>query len=50
MIGSGRELPADVLAWLLPVLVFGNLQANTFFFLAGLVLLEKPKGPSKPRW
>jgi fluoroquinolone transport system permease protein len=34
----------DVLAWLLPPLVLSNLLTNTFYFIAGLVLLEKAEG------
>ena len=32
------------LAWLLPPLIFSNLMINTFYFFAGLVLLEKREG------
>ena len=44
LIAVGRELPADLLAWLLPVIVLTNVQVNAFYFLAGLVLLEKAEG------
>ena len=44
LIAVGRELPADILAWLLPVLILSNVQINTFYFFAGLVLLEKAEG------
>lgn len=44
LIAVGRELPADALAWLLPVIVLANVQVNGFYFLAGLVLLEKAEG------
>jgi fluoroquinolone transport system permease protein len=32
------------LAWLMPVLVISNLVLNTFYFIGGLVLLEKGEG------
>ncbi|NOK62841.1 MAG: hypothetical protein GFH23_1086674n88 [Chloroflexi bacterium AL-N1] len=32
------------LGWLLPVLILGNLLINTFYFIGGLVLLEKGEG------
>jgi fluoroquinolone transport system permease protein len=32
------------LAWLLPALLLGNLVVNTFYFIGGLVLLEKDEG------
>lgn len=32
------------LAWILPPFVLGNLLVNTFYFLGGLVLLEKREG------
>lgn len=32
------------LGWLLPVLILGNLIINTFYFVGGLVLLEKGEG------
>ncbi len=38
------QLPADVLGWILPVIVLSNVQINAFYFLAGLVLLEKAEG------
>lgn len=44
LIAVGRQLPADVLEWVLPVIVLSNVQINTFYFLAGLVLLEKGEG------
>ncbi len=44
LIAVGRQLPADVLEWILPVIVLSNVQINTFYFLAGLVLLEKGEG------
>jgi fluoroquinolone transport system permease protein len=38
------RLPALNLGWLLPALVLGNLLMNTFYFISGLVLLEKGEG------
>lgn len=35
------QAPALDLNWLLPALVLGNLILNTFYFIGGLVLLEK---------
>lgn len=37
-------LPAQNLTWLLPAIVVNNLIVNGFFFMAGLVLLEKGEG------
>lgn len=34
----------DALRWILPAFVFGNLLINTFYFLGGMVLLEKREG------
>ncbi|MBE2239722.1 MAG: hypothetical protein IAE81_18190 [Caldilineaceae bacterium] len=39
-----RLLPAQDLAWLLPVMIVNNLIVNGFYFLSGLVLLEKSEG------
>ncbi|MCA9977422.1 MAG: hypothetical protein KC413_16800 [Anaerolineales bacterium] len=39
-----RQLPADKLAWLLPGAILGNLLINTFYFIGGLLLLEKDEG------
>lgn len=36
-----RLLPTTHLAWLLPVMIVNNLMVNGFYFMAGLVLLEK---------
>jgi len=36
-----RLLPTTNLAWLLPVMLINNLMVNGFYFMAGLVLLEK---------
>jgi len=38
------QLPALNIAWFLPCLVAGNLLMNTFYFISGLVLLEKGEG------
>jgi fluoroquinolone transport system permease protein len=38
------RIPAVNLSWLLPALVLGNLMMNTFYFIGGLVLLEKGEG------
>lgn len=37
-------LSADTVALLLPPLVLLNLQVNTFYFIGGLVLLERAEG------
>lgn len=38
------QLPEDQVAWLMPVFVLSNLVINTFYFVAGQVLLEKGEG------
>jgi fluoroquinolone transport system permease protein len=38
------RLPSLNLSWLLPALVLGNLLLNTFYFIGGLILLEKGEG------
>lgn len=38
------NMPALDLRWLLPVILFNSLLVNTFYFVAGLVLLEKAEG------
>jgi fluoroquinolone transport system permease protein len=38
------RIPALDLSWLLPALVLGNLLLNTFYFISGLILLEKGEG------
>jgi fluoroquinolone transport system permease protein len=38
------QLPWIDTAWLLPGLLLGNLVTNTFYFIGGLVLLEKAEG------
>ena len=39
-----RQIPAEIQAWILPVVILSNVQVNTFYFIAGLVLLEKSEG------
>ncbi len=39
-----RWLPETAVAWLLPVVIFENVLMNTFYFVAGLILLEKGEG------
>lgn len=39
-----RWLPADAVAWLLPIVIFENVLINTFYFAGGLILLEKGEG------
>jgi fluoroquinolone transport system permease protein len=36
-----RQVPSERLASLMGVILFGNLAVNTFYFVSGLVLLEK---------
>lgn len=38
------RIPSLNLNWLLPALVLGNLLLNTFYFIGGLILLEKAEG------
>ncbi|MEP7272645.1 MAG: ABC transporter permease [Acidobacteriota bacterium] len=38
------RIPSLNLNWLLPALVLGNLLLNTFYFISGLILLEKGEG------
>lgn len=38
------RIPSVDLTWLLPALVLGNLMLNTFYFIGGLILLEKGEG------
>ncbi|MBK6769564.1 MAG: ABC transporter permease [Ardenticatenales bacterium] len=44
MIPLLRLLPAATLTTVLPSLVLLNMQVNTFYFIGGLVLLEKAEG------
>lgn len=39
-----RLVPAPYVGWLMPALVLTNMQVNTFYFIGGLVLLEKGEG------
>lgn len=39
-----RWLPADTAALLLPVVVLENVVVNTFYFVSGLLLLERGEG------
>jgi fluoroquinolone transport system permease protein len=39
-----RQLPTETLVWALPLFILGNLFMNGFFFMSGLVLLEKGEG------
>jgi fluoroquinolone transport system permease protein len=39
-----NQLPQETLAWVLPVFILGNLLMNGFYFISGLVLLEKGEG------
>lgn len=41
---AARYVPAVYLAWLLPVVVFENMIIGTFYFIGGLVLLERREG------
>ena len=43
-IGIRSQLPAFDLGWLMPTLVSGNLILTTFYFVGGLMLLEKGEG------
>ena len=38
------RIPSLNLSWLLPALLLGNLLLNTFYFIGGLILLEKGEG------
>jgi len=38
------RIPSVDLSWLLPALLLGNLLLNTFYFIGGLILLEKGEG------
>lgn len=41
---AARYVPTVYLAWLLPVVVFENMVLGTFYFVGGLVLLERREG------
>lgn len=38
------QLPSEALAYWMPLLILSNLLINTFYFIAGQVLLEKGEG------
>jgi fluoroquinolone transport system permease protein len=38
------QIPAEGNGWLIPAIIGGNLVVNTFYYIAGLVLLEKGEG------
>ena len=38
------QVPVENLGWFMPVFILSNLLMNTFYFIAGLVLLEKGEG------
>jgi fluoroquinolone transport system permease protein len=38
------QVPAEGFQWLIPAMIAGNLVVNTFYYIAGLVLLEKGEG------
>lgn len=38
------QIPAEYTNWLMPIFVMGNMTVNTYYFVAGLVLLEKEDG------
>ena len=39
-----KQFPLESMAVVLPMFVIGNMTLNTFYFMAGLVLLEKDDG------
>ncbi|MDX1436842.1 MAG: hypothetical protein R3335_08530 [Anaerolineales bacterium] len=39
-----NQLPQENIAWAMPILISGNLLINAFYFIGGLVLLEKSEG------
>jgi fluoroquinolone transport system permease protein len=43
-VALSSQVSALDLKWLLPPLVLGNLLMNTFYFIGGLILLEKSEG------
>jgi len=43
------QLPKDSLAWLLPLMLMGNMIIGTFYFMGGLLLLEKDEGSLEAR-
>ncbi|MBK8985611.1 MAG: ABC transporter permease [Chloroflexi bacterium] len=43
-IGLLSQIPTQYLTWIFPVVILSNLVVGTFYFLGGLVLLEKAEG------
>ena len=43
------QIPKDNLVWLLPLMLMGNMVIGTFYFMGGLVLLEKDEGSLEAR-
>ena len=43
------QIPDETLIWLMPMMIMGNLVIGTFYFLGGLVLLEKDEGSLEAR-
>jgi fluoroquinolone transport system permease protein len=43
------QVPVNNLAWLLPFMLTSNLIVGTFYFMGGLVLLEKDEGSLEAR-
>jgi fluoroquinolone transport system permease protein len=39
-----RQFTDEIVTWMLPIFIVGNLLINTFYFVSGLVLLEKEEG------
>ncbi|NHZ71924.1 MAG: ABC transporter permease [Aquificales bacterium] len=44
-----NQIPTETLVWLLPMMLMGNLIIGTFYFMGGLVLLEKEEGSLEAR-
>ena len=43
------QIPDETLIWLLPMMLMGNMVIGTFYFMGGLVLLEKDEGSLEAR-
>ncbi|MBT3321177.1 MAG: ABC transporter permease [Anaerolineae bacterium] len=43
------QIPKDNLVWLFPLMLMGNMVVGTFYFMGGLVLLEKNEGSIEAR-
>ena len=43
------QIPEDTLVWLLPMMLMGNMVIGTFYFIGGLMLLEKEEGSLEAR-